>query len=240
MFNRTNMKIFSKLLWVRMLVALSLIYSCTSEETQLSSSDQRLFDYFNEIAFGFELGGASQIIRRWEGDIKIFYSGQISENHIFELEGIIDELNQLIRPTASIQVVTSLEQSNFHIFFGSAGSYADLYPIASTVGASNFGLFFITWNEASCITEGHMYVDIIRTSEVEQMHLLREEFTQSLGLGRDSNIYPESIFFSGRTKSNSYAEIDKSIIKILYHPLLEKGQSRSEAKNILKEIIIDI
>ena len=39
-----------------------------------------------------------------------------------------------------------------------------------------------------------MYVDIFRANEQGQLHLLREELTQSLGLGQDSEKYLNSIF----------------------------------------------
>ena len=63
-----------------------------------------------------------------------------------------------------------------------------------------------------------MYVDIYKANNIEQKHLLREELTQSLGLGKDSFKYPNSIFQSSWTQTLNYLKIDKDVIRLLYHP----------------------
>jgi hypothetical protein len=46
--------------------------------------------------------------------------------------------------------------------------------------------------------------------------LLREELTQSLGLGNDSNKYPDSIFYQDWSTVTSYSKLDIEIIKQHY------------------------
>jgi hypothetical protein len=82
----------------------------------------------------------------------------------------------------------------------------------------NYGLFEYHLSDNNEIDYSLVFVDVVRTSSEEGIkHLLREELTQSLGLGNDSFRFPESIFYQGWTNTTSYAEIDKKIIQKLYN-----------------------
>ena len=84
-----------------------------------------------------------------------------------------------------------------------------------------------------------MYVDIVRADMNEQKHLLREELTQSLGLARDSQKYTESIFQSSWTITNEYAEIDKDLIRLLYHPDMKIGLRENQVHDVLRQILLN-
>lgn len=82
-----------------------------------------------------------------------------------------------------------------------------------------------------------MYIDVSRANLTVQKHLLREELTQSLGLARDSQEYVESIFQSAWTTTNEYAEIDRDLIRLLYHPQMNIGLNETQADKVLREIL---
>jgi len=84
-----------------------------------------------------------------------------------------------------------------------------------------------------------MYVDIFRANEQGQLHLLREELTQSLGLGQDSEKYLNSIFQINWTTTSSYSQIDKDIIRLLYHPNMKVGLNENEVDVLLRSILIN-
>ena len=84
-----------------------------------------------------------------------------------------------------------------------------------------------------------MYVDIFRANEQGQLHLLREELTQSLGLGQDSERYLNSIFQINWTITSSYSQIDKDIIRLLYHPNMKVGLNENEVDLLLRSILIN-
>ena len=69
--------------------------------------------------------------------------------------------------------------------------------------------------------------------------MLREELTQSLGLARDSEEYLESIFQSAWTTTNEYAEIDRDLIRLLYHPDVNIGLNENQLDEVLREILIN-
>ena len=83
-----------------------------------------------------------------------------------------------------------------------------------------------------------MYVDIERADLPAQKHLLREELTQSLGLARDSSWYLESIFQSEWTTTNSYSDIDKELIRLLYHPRMRQGLDAERVDGVLTDILL--
>ncbi len=207
------------------------------EESNLTAYQQDVVDYFKEVALGFEFGNASRITRKWEVTMKIYVEGNASDELLAELDKIIAELDELTTDDFSIEFVDNFTESNYHIFFGSSSNYAALYPRIANLVESNWGLFSLYWDEANQLNRGHMYVDTRRANAVEQKHLLREELTQSLGLAVDSNKYRESIFQAAWTRTTSYAEIDKELIRLLYHPDMTSGLNRFTVEPVLVDIL---
>ena len=66
-----------------------------------------------------------------------------------------------------------------------------------------------------------MYVDTHRANS--EGASVEEELTQSLGLGKDSEKYPNSIFQSSWTQTTEYLPIDRELIRLLYHPEMKIG-----------------
>lgn len=204
----------------------------------LNQYELDVIDYFKEVALGFEFGGASQITRRWNTDMRVFVGGTPTAEHMETLEEIVQEINDLATTTFDIIIVDDTLQSNFYIHFGTKDSYAAMFPDQASLAQSNYGLFSIFWNGNNELFLGFMYVDIQRATAVEQKHLLREELTQSLGLGRDSDRYPESIFQqSFSTKTTEYAPIDRDLIRLLYHPDMKVGLGAPQVATLLREIL---
>ncbi|MEO9871430.1 DUF2927 domain-containing protein [Ekhidna sp.] len=207
--------------------------------SKLSDYDLEVIDYFKNIALGFEFGSSSQITRRWETNMKIFIGGQSNSTLTSEVEKIVGQFNSLSTSGFQMEIVSNQSQSNFFVFFGSGDEYANIYPSSANLVSSNWGLFSIFWNGANQLTNGHMYVDIFRANQQEQLHLLREELTQATGLARDSEKYSNSIFQqSFSTKVTDYADIDEDIIKLLYHPDMRIGLNESNVDPLLREILI--
>ena len=171
--------------------------------------------------------------------MNIYVKGSTPGYLMTELDEIIDELNSLISTDIHIDIVQTEAESNYLIYFGGQAGYASLYPSLADLALANWGLFSIYWNNAQELIRGHMYVDIERADIIEQKHLLREELTQSLGLGKDSDKYSTSIFNSSfSVKTDYYSTIDKELIRLLYHPSMEIGHREDAVRNILRDILI--
>jgi hypothetical protein len=236
-----NHRITKNLLVV--LAASVFLISCSKDDEAiapgLTAYNESVVDYFKEVALGFEFGNESKITRRWEGNMKLFIGGKPTPVLIAETNRIVGEINDLANNEFNVEVVSDSLQSNFYIFFGSGNSYAAIFPAQSSFVASNWGLFSVSYPSSGVLFKGHMYVDINRANLIEQKHLLREELTQSLGLARDSDLYPESIFQqSFSTKTTEYAPIDKDLIRLLYHPKMKVGLDRDQVDKLLRDILL--
>ena len=237
------MKIF-KALQIRHFIYTSIILiflSCSDDgeiNIELDEYDFEVISYFKEIALGFEFGTSSEITRKWCSDLKIFVGGDISNDLNVELNNIVNEIRNLVTDNFSIQIVNDSSQSNYYIFFGSGDEYSKIFPSQANYVDSNWGLFSVRWNTSNCLTRGNMYVDIYRANTIEQRHLLREELTQSLGLAKDSFKYPNSIFQSSWTQTLNYMEIDKDVIRLLYHPNMSTGLNVLAVEDVLRNILL--
>lgn len=223
-----------------------VISSCSDTNTGpgdigLSERQSQAVEYFKEIALGFEFGNSSDITRKWDSDVMIFVGGEENEALQQELDDVILELNDLVsRDNIEIAITADSSASNFYVFFGPGASYAQVYPGAEGFTEQNFGLFFVSWT-SNRIRTGSMYVDTSRPAQRNQLHLLREELTQALGLARDSDLYPNSIFNSNYSVDvTQYSDLDKAIIQMLYHPRMDVGLNEQQVDPILQEIVVDI
>ena len=234
----------TKFLLLFSLFIVILISSCSKDDDDdilpefiLSEYEIDVIDYFKDIALGFEFGNTSNITRKWNSEMKVFIGGEPSFELLAEFEKIRTEINELKTDGFNVTVVDDSLQSNYYIFFGSGTKYAEMFPDEANLVNSNWGLFYLLWNSQNQFYSGHMYVDIIRANSIEQKHLLREEFTQSLGFARDSQLYMESIFQSDWTTTIEYAPIDQDLIRLLYHPEMSVGLNELEVDNTLREIL---
>lgn len=206
---------------------------------ELSKFEQETVSYFSDIALGTEFGNTSEITRRWVDTMKIFVGGTTSPELISELNGIVNEINNLVTTGFKMKVVSDTLKSNYYIYFGSGKSFADKFPAMAGFVDANFGLFTFSENQLHELVTGVMYVDIFRASLVEQKHLLREELTQSLGLAKDADLYPASIFQAAfSTKTTQYAAIDKELIRLLYHPQMKVGLNKDQVDSTLRAILV--
>ena len=229
--------------FLRIIALVIFISSCNPEEDiiapKLDEYDLEVISYFKEIALGFEFGSSSKITRKWCSDLKVFIGGETNSILLEELDNIISEISSLSTDNFNMEIVSDSSLSNYYIFFGKGDDYAKIFPSASSYVNNNWGLFFIWYNSSNCLNRGQMYVDTDRADFIQAKHLLREEFTQSLGLARDSDKYINSIFQSSWTTTTSFSQIDKDLIRLLYHPEMQTGLNESEVDVLLRHIILN-
>lgn len=219
----------------------TVLLSCSDKDevSGLTAHDLNVIEYFCEVALGLEFGSASEVTRKWQTEMRIFVGGNKAPALLEELNTIVAEINMLATDGFLISIVSDSLEMNYYLFFGSGAQYAKIYPSQAGLVQGNWGLFNIFWDSSNRIYTGTMYVDIERANDVEERHLLREELTQSLGLAKDSKRYPESIFQTDWTTTGTYANIDRDLIRLLYHPEMETGIDRTRAQSLLTQIILN-
>jgi hypothetical protein len=203
----------------------------------LSQRQKDVIVYFKEVALGFEYGSASAITRKWKGAMKVYVAGKPTPSLLTELDRVIEELNSLATDGFHIEIVAEQSRSNFEIFFGSRPEFVAGHPMDSETVKGSSGIFRIFWNRENRITRGYIFIHTA-TSEQEQKHAIREELTQSLGLGKDSPLHSDSIFQTAWTIPTEFAEIDRDLVRILYHPRVTAGLSADEVESIITEIFL--
>jgi hypothetical protein len=237
-------------LWAILFLFSFAFYSCSDQDVepqppqppgdQLTAYQREVLNYFVDVALGFEFGNASRITRKWKTEIKIFIGGDKTIEMLTELDRIIGEIEDLT-DQLSFSITEDTLQSNYYLFLGSGEEFAKRFPPAQQHIASNWGLFYVYFNGASELYSAVMYVDVYRTnSAAGRKHLLREEFTQSLGLARDSDKYPQSIFYGPWTTVTEYASIDRDLIRVLYHPAMVTGLNELSVRNLFSDLLDDL
>ncbi|WP_435625184.1 DUF2927 domain-containing protein [Flagellimonas sp.] len=238
------------------LVCLSSIFiiewSCTKDEnsitaeqdlnkSELTESETVVISYFKEIALGFENGNSAEIIRKWSSPMRVFIAGNASSTSKDKVEQTIDQINELVTDGFSIEIVTQFESHNCLIFFGTKSEFLTIYPEAEGQIGSNFAIFNVWWNNNN-INRARIFIDSFRVSKEKQESLIIEEITQILGLGKDSSRFPNSIFYETPTDggfASEYADIDKELIRLLYHPSMKVGLNEEQVDLVLKEILMN-
>ena len=187
--------------------------SVVKSETQSVERSPEVIKYFNEIAMNNEFGGARKSVYKWKTDMKIYVEGDKKPKYLIdELKLIVSELNVIIDPI-QIKIVSSKDQANYFVYFGSHTGFVNRYDLIAPERVQNNWGYFEVYAQS-----GNMYVDLYRNDDYEShKHLLREELTQSLGLFNDSWEYPESIFYQGWTTTTEFAPIDRELIDMLYN-----------------------
>ena len=196
-----------------------------------------VYNYFKQITLGSEFGNSSQNIRKWDSEMRVFLKGDDIPQMETELEQIITELNELIEPINIVKVDNELD-ANYIVFLGSGDQYAtEIEPNAGPYVDENLGFFWVYWDASYQINRGSMYVDVFEVVDQDaQQHLLREEFTQSLGMMNDSAENPESIFYQNWTTTTEYAAIDREVIELLYNTPVETGMDATTVDQVLANL----
>lgn len=211
--------------------AAACLFACSSDDEEVKDPDtvtpdeQEIVRYFTEVALGGEFDDEPPVIRKWLREMKLFVGGTPDAVLRSELDDVITEINDLAHDGFQITLTTDSASSNAYIFFGDPDVFVARYPPAQFYIADNWGLFFsFPDNNTNELYRAIIFVDLVRNADKKaQRHILREELTQSLGLGRDSERYDNSIFQQAWTTVTEYAPIDRDLIWLLYDPAITPG-----------------
>ena len=230
-----------------------------------SDVDIAAMNYMKEVTFGFESdGSASEITRKWMHNVQIKMHAVNNDgttatpnaSDYAELKSIVEELDSLIE-TINITLLTGGASdecvSETHGAYTSGSCFKTGTPkptinfyvttqsrweTISNLDATGLGGQFQTYWSASnnILYRSLCWVKDSLTAD-QRKSLIREELTQSLGLGKDSASYSDSIFYEDTGEpgwNTSYSELDKKIIKMVYDPRNKCGMTKDQAAEALK------
>ena len=207
-------------------------------EVPLTEDESEIIGFFNVIALGFKYSEADPLTRKWTTPIQVYIHGDPSQELLDEFDAIVAEIEGLATDGLDISIVTNESTANYHLYFTGHDVFAEEFPVVASLVEEDWGLYVVDWNNDEDIFWGAMYVDVVRNTDLTlQRHWLREEFTQSLGLGNDSELYPNSIFRQSWSNSTAFTDLDRDLIRLLYHPNMTSGLNESEATQVLGDIL---
>jgi hypothetical protein len=193
-----------------------------------SALNQDELEYFSEIAFGAEFGDVDPRILKWNEDVRIRIIGNFTEADWTSVESVVRDLNGLIE-TLNLKIVD--KNQNVSMYFTPESTFAEIEP---NYVPTNYGFFWTNWYDDNFeLYSATILIASDYINQEERSHLIREELTQCLGLMNDSEIYSNSMFFQGWTKTQDFSSLDKRLIRALYRPDIKSGMTRTEALTLL-------
>ena len=209
-------------------IAFTLLIIGCSFQSNTNNFTQEEIEYFTEIALGAEFCDETPVIKKWTDDIRIKINGEPTEEDLQTINTIVDDLNELI---SGIKIKIINKNENLSITFSPESDFISIDP---NYVPTNYGFFWALWHDDNfVIYDASILIASADIAQQERSHLIREELTQSLGLMNDSNKYEDSIFYQEWTDLTELSEIDKAVIKLLYHKKIKPGMSKDQVLNIL-------
>jgi hypothetical protein len=182
--------------------------------------------YFSEVALGAEYGASEPQVFRWnKKDVAIRVHGSPDDASRSCLNTIVTDFNRL--STSSQLQVAGQGEGDIDLYFSPESEFPRIEP---NYVPGNWG-FFWYWNKGGCeIYRARILISTDHGNPQERCHLIREELTQSLGLARDSDRYPDSIFYGQWTDTNSYSGLDQDLIRMLYSTDLPSCSTEADVR----------
>ena len=187
-------------------------------------------DYFLDIALGFEFGGAPRIVRKWRSDVRLRVNGGPSVTDNQTMTQVIEDINAL---TSTVDIVSVVDAPMIEVHFVPERQFASILP---NWVPGNVGFFAVAFDAQQYINRAVVLISTDINQDLRN-HLIREEVTQSLGLGRDSPSHPESAFYSQFSLTTTFAPIDEAIVELLYRPELTVGMDAATAGPVARRLV---
>lgn len=215
-----------------------LFISCGKEidPTDFPFNAQEL-NYFDEIAFYSEISKKeNKPITRWHEDIIFKVEGNTSKENLNLINEVISDINKLGLP---ISMKISNKNYNSLLIIGDRFSFYEKTKIRLTYQSlGRVNVTYKTFFNKGKIHKASIFIsDSIPLSRKKSV--IYEELVQSLGLVGDSGTLGKSLFYELDKTITQIPEIDKQMLRILYHPAIKTGMSKEKFREIFKDSLVD-
>lgn len=212
-----------------------------------SEYEKELISYFKEIALQSEYDNNPQRVIKWKEPMVLFVIKEEEfKPQMSVINKTIDRINELATDGFEIILTDTFSESNSVLYLCNKEKVAELdqYFHKMLTDDIDYDISGLAYSEF--ITETHIidksliFINSEYSFDTQESTIL-EEITQSLGLAFDSKMYPNSIFYKNKTEQevrvNEYSQLDRDIIRLLYHPKMKPGFTSTELEKVIKKIL---
>ena len=207
-------------------------------------TDFELIDGFERTVFGSEyqsLGWQSFLVKKFAGPVRVFVDDRSASRRGPEIAAFIRTLPAEVAGL-DIDIVESAAEANYRIFVVDRIAYHDV------VAGEVYG------RPSSSFTPGRCLVRVVSTSagisrsdavivadegDFLFHRCMVEETLQGLGPVNDDRSLDDSVF-NDRSSHATFTDFDRRILNMLYHPLVEPGMTKLEARQVLPAVAADV
>ena len=229
---------------LHLILIILLIQSCRPTVKDLKQKySAEAINYFYETAFLEDDKGKRKSISRWNKNIYIYSSGNVSTDDIFYTKNAIAQLDSLQLPIG-IYLTTDSLIADIHIYFGDY-QYLRKKGIEDRDSGFFVGMgiiirkFYIESAIVGISSDAPEYKKMNNADSIKlRQSVILEEITQCLGITGDSWLYPDhSIFYEGIVAKLNISPIDKEIIQFLYDPLVPPNYTIEQFEKDFKDVL---
>lgn len=210
-------------------------YHGTGDEGKIYTyTNKQIVDYFSDVVFSSELDGYVGKVCKWMSPVKYWIYGERNEEDLRLFDGLTEYLNG-IEGFPGISEAENPDEANFEIYYTTEENMSNLFE---NYVPNSWGMASFWWREGTCeIVRARAAIVCDETDQYEKNTVVLEEITQAMGIGDDSYMYPESLYYQRWSQPQTMPYIDRCVLEILYNPMMEAGISEKEAIDIAYSIL---
>lgn len=209
--------------------------------------EKELINYFKEIALQSEYDDNPERTIKWGHPMILFvFKEQEFRPQISAIKKTVDEINQLATDGFKIILTDNISNSNSVLYLCDKEKIAELdeHFYEMLTRGIDYDISGLAYSEfimkTHVIDKTLIFINSEDAIDIQESTIL-EEITQSLGLAFDSKTYSNSIFYKDKNKLEvrikEYSELDRDIVRLLYHPKMKAGLDSIELEKVIKKIL---
>jgi hypothetical protein len=188
--------------------------------------------WFAEVALDaeFSTDGNPSVVQKWMNPIRYSIEGVYTQTDIEVLQNFVNWLNT-IEGFPGMAQAEEPWMSNLQIHFCTTNRMVDI--LGDNFYGSDGGVTF--WYNNNIINRG----TICYRNDIDQKvrnSVILEEIYNGLGPVQDTDLRKDSICYSGYSTPQELTEVDKLILKLLYHPSIQPGMNYDACAAVIRDL----
>ena len=211
--------------------------------------ESELIEYFKEVSLKSEFDENVNKIIKWRKPMRLYVikdENQTYEKQMVFIKNAINNFNTLTTDGFKIELSDDFKGSNSYLYLCNKEKIAKTNPKFYKkftddieINLSGFCFMEFYWTSYN-IYISSIYINTNDSLTVQESTIL-EEITQSTGLPNDPESHKNSIFYEHKSEENirvkEYSNLDKDVIKLLYHQKIKPGMGKIEVERTIKKIL---